>query len=64
MHAVQTYELQLTDGNKTLLVNRERIGGYLGNMMPDKVFYSFFKAVNVAFNEALKTHVEKPEEKL
>ena len=64
MHVVQTYELQLTDDNKTLLVNRERIGGYIGNMMPDKMFYSFFNAVNIAYNVALKTYIEKPKEEL
>ncbi len=64
MHVVQTYELDLTDDNKTLLINREKIGGFIGNMMPDKIFYSFFNAVNIAFNEALKTYIEKTDEEL
>ena len=61
MHVIQTYELHTAADHKTRLVNREKVGGYLGKMMPDKVFYSFFKAVNIAFNEALKAYVEKSE---
>jgi len=64
MHAIQTYELKLTEDNKTQLINREQIGGYVGKMMPDNIFYSFFKAVNIAFNEALKNYVQRPEETL
>lgn len=58
-HIKQSFDLTTTEDGKTLFVQEQTVGGLLLNAMPNKIFDSYFTAINLAINENLKHYVEE-----
>lgn len=57
--ASHLFELSHADNGSTLLEVTMTVGGFLGNLMPSKMFYSYNAALCKAFNMGIKWYVEE-----